>query len=130
MRIGFLELISGNSPSTEALYDHVKSIESYLHRLLNSRQDFCVHTPQHGLPDLSDLYRKLPGSAQEIQQAVKNCIEEFEPRLNRVRVQVQDFNPYDFYLQLNVDGRLKNNQNTQWQVFLTSEGRVRVQGVY
>lgn len=78
---GFASERTGEDP--EAL---MESIRHHLTRLLNSRHGMCETLPDYGLPALSDLFATQEGGIQRAEQAVRNTIEKYEPRLRNVQV--------------------------------------------
>lgn len=64
----------------------VVSIMDHLGRMFNTRQGSLSHMSDYGLPDVSEIYRKMPDGIEELQSAIKNAIERYEPRLINVRV--------------------------------------------
>lgn len=75
-----------------------RSIIANLGRLLNTRRGALAHLPEYGLPDISDVYRDMPGSIVELQRAIEAAVETYEPRLRRVRVEHQATDRYAMQL--------------------------------
>jgi len=64
----------------------MESVQRNLTRLLNSRHGMCEAAPDYGLPALTDLVVGSAEYLQLVQEAIRNAIEKYEPRLRRVRV--------------------------------------------
>lgn len=88
-------------PATEN--DLLASIETHLHRLLNSRTESLTHLAGYGLPDISAVFVDLPYSADNLVRAVQDNIERFEPRLQKVKIRELQ-NPPDNRLHLEITG--------------------------
>jgi type VI secretion system protein len=92
MRCSLFDALSGSFPDGRSLQQvpeedwQVTSVLANLHRLLNSRRGSRKHLPALGLPDLGEVHRAAPESYEELRQAIKECVELYEPRLTRVRV--------------------------------------------
>ena len=67
-----------------------RSIAGNLQRLLNARQGSVPHLPGYGLPDLATIHREAPDSFERLARAVKQAVETYEPRLQRVFVERVD----------------------------------------
>lgn len=94
MDVSLLDVLQGHFadglPVGEA--DHgeevrIRSVLANLQRLLNARRGAVGHLPAYGLPDISEVYRDMPDSIAILQQAIRETIETYEPRLARVRVE-------------------------------------------
>ena len=64
----------------------VDSILSNLHRLLNTRRGGVPISADFGIPEFGSVVYTMPDSLSEFQQAIKDAIEKFEPRLRHVRI--------------------------------------------
>lgn len=64
----------------------VLSIVNNLDRLFNTRRGALQHLPDYGLPDISEIYRDIPESIPDLQRAIRDSVEKYEPRLTNVHV--------------------------------------------
>lgn len=64
----------------------VDSVMRNLRRILNTRQGQALIQPEYGLPDITECVEGAPEALDRICRAIKSSIEEFEPRLHRVKV--------------------------------------------
>jgi type VI secretion system protein len=64
----------------------VLSIVDNLDRLFNTRRGTIEHMPDYGLPDISEIYRDIPDSIPDLQSAIQQTVEKYEPRLTNVQV--------------------------------------------
>ena len=62
------------------------SVLGNLRRLFNARRGSLVHVPEYGLPDLSDVSPSSPEKIESLRVAIREAVERFEPRLQKVRV--------------------------------------------
>jgi type VI secretion system protein len=107
---------------------HIKSISDHLYRLLNTRKDTLIHKPDYGMPDMADLYRKLPASAPQIEEELADLIEKYEPRIERPKVKMKPFNALNFRLEIEVTGYLRNGHRIQLETFFTQNGAAKIPG--
>ena len=64
----------------------VGSVMRNLQKLLNTRQGQALIQPEYGLPDITDCIEGAPEAIDRVRRAIKNSIEMFEPRLQRVKI--------------------------------------------
>jgi type VI secretion system protein len=62
------------------------SILRHLQKMLNSRQGNAPAQMDYGIPDPSEVAHAVPDAIGEMQIAIKQCIEKYEPRLTNVNV--------------------------------------------
>lgn len=62
------------------------SIVEHLQKLLNVRHGSVLICPEYGLPDFNDITHSHMNAVLQISQAIRKCIEEYEPRLRDVCV--------------------------------------------
>jgi type VI secretion system protein len=63
-----------------------ESVLQHLRKMLNVHQGNVPTLPTYGMPDFNDLTVQFPEAIVEIQRALKSSIEQYEPRLKRVRI--------------------------------------------
>lgn len=69
------------------LAEAVESIKRHLVELLNSHPGNCACAPELGLLDFNDATIGVLDLELNIQHAIRQCIERFEPRVQRVEVE-------------------------------------------
>jgi type VI secretion system protein len=95
MRCGLLDALTGRFPDGERVADvpeeeqRLHSILGNLARLFNTRQGSLVHVPDFGLPDITDVSRALPERVDALRRAIRDAVQRYEPRLQRVRVELE-----------------------------------------
>ena len=72
--------------ATEDLEALMESVREHLGHLLNARHGMSETLPDYGLPAMSDLMIDSPEYVHSVQAAIQKTIEQYEPRLRRVRV--------------------------------------------
>jgi type VI secretion system protein len=94
----------------------------HLNRLFNTRDGSLTHLKDYGLPDISEIYRKMPHGIEELQKAIKRTVEKYEPRLKKVKVTPLDTDPKDFRLVFILTGELAEGGLVRFQTTFTSLG--------
>jgi len=69
------------------LAEFVESIKRHLVELLNSHPGNCASAPELGLLDFNDATIGVLDLELSVQQAIRHCIERFEPRVTHVDVE-------------------------------------------
>jgi type VI secretion system protein len=100
----------------------IVSIMDHLNRLFNTREGSLPHLKDYGLPDISEIYRKMPHGIEELQKAIKRTVEKYEPRLRKVKVTPRDSDPKDFRLVFILSGELTEGGLVRFQTTFTSMG--------
>ena len=103
-----------------------RSILSNLDRLMNTRQGAISHLPDYGVPDLSDVYREMPGSIPELQQSIAHAVQVYEPRLRQVRVEYQDTDQYTMQLVFLLTALTLDGDRVRFKTTFSSEEETRV----
>lgn len=109
----------------------VDSVLEHLRKMLNVRHGSVPALPDYGLPDFNDLAMRFPDAILELRKAIKTCIEKYEPRLCKVKVDyIHDPEAplhlhYDITAQLVVDGA---KGNVWFQTTLDSAGKASIRG--
>jgi type VI secretion system protein len=85
----------------------VTSVMDHLNRMFNTRQGSISHLEGYGLPDVSDIYRRMPDAIDELRNAIKSTITRYEPRLENIRVVQRDEQRLDARLTFIITGELK-----------------------
>lgn len=77
------------------LHELLNSIQQHLNEVLNSRPGACQSALELGVIDLNDATATSSDFRKSIEKAIKDCIENYEPRIAAVTVQslVNDGDP-------------------------------------
>lgn len=84
------------------------SIKTHLNQVLNTRPGACQSAVMLGVVDLNDATAAGADFQHSIEQAIKTCIETYEPRITEVSVKAQADDTYGpmllrFYIRAHVD---------------------------
>lgn len=104
------------------------SISSHLAHLLNTKQGTLAHMPDFGLPDLTEVYKRIPSSIAQFKQAIIKTIEKYEPRLKQVQIidtYIHD-NEYSV-LKFYIAGQLATGENISFNSNFLNEGRAVIE---
>jgi type VI secretion system protein len=83
------------------------SILRHLQRMLNTRQGSTPIQPEYGMPDITDCAESLPEALDGVRRLIKSSLEQFEPRLGRVKVTSQP-SPDDLSLHFAISGEMQS----------------------
>lgn len=103
-----------------------QSVVEHIQRLLETRKGMLVHMPDFGMPDIGDLFRRLPGSAPEIQTEMESLIRKYEPRMENVKVHYLEFEPAQARIRFRITGSLKGAGRVQLESSFFPNGRGEV----
>lgn len=104
--------------------DVVTSIREHLTKLLNARQGSLIHLPDYGLPDLGEIYEKLPESVEILQNALKNLIFRYEPRIKTLTLTVIPVQHADTVISFTLFCTLRDSENISFDVNFLNSGIV------
>jgi len=130
MNQGLFESLTGHfldgTPVESVPQKHrrVASIMDHLSRMFNTRQGSVAHMKDYGLPDVSDIYRRMPDGIEELRDAIKSTVEKYEPRLENVRVVQRENEGRDKRLGFILSGELRDGGGlVRFQTLFTSIGQ-------
>lgn len=125
MKGGFLDRLRTGVPRL----DEANAIVAHLRALLNARQGESQTVPDYGLPDFTDIARRLPEGVDIVERSIADVVAKYEPRLCKVQVR---FVPSDgpFRLQFEVSARHSGDRAKRFRVKtqMTQAGRFKVGG--
>lgn len=110
-----------------AEFRRAKSIADHLWRMFNTRQGAIPHLPDYGLPDISEIYRKLPASLKELETTILTLTNKYEPRLERVRIRPLPTQPHEFRLSFELSAMVRGGDRISFQTSFTTTGETSVQ---
>ncbi len=119
----------GNLPQGDDIRLLMRSVLNNLQRILNTRRGNVETLPEFGIPDFTEIVHTMPESIIQFQQAIRQTIRRYEPRLEHVRVKympVED-DPLAIHFELMAHlpvGRKRHPVTIHTEV--TSEGMVKV----
>lgn len=98
------------------------SIMDHLNRMFNTRNGSIPHLKDYGLPDISEVYRKMSEGIDELKEAIRRTIERYEPRLKNVRVVRREDSESDARLVFILSGEIKRGGLVRFQTTFISTG--------
>ncbi len=119
----------GVLPEEQDLRPLLRSVLKNLQRILNTRRGNVETVPDLGIPDFTEIVHTMPESIMQFQQAIKQTIRLYEPRLERVRVRYIPVEDDPLALHFEIIAQLpkgKRRQAVTIHTEVTSEGVVRV----
>lgn len=127
-RIRILEKTPGRSMS-ENPQKVMDSVLLHLQKVLNTRQGGVPIAADFGLPDFNDVLHAQSGAPREIEKAIRQTIQKYEPRLKSVRVKYIPFKEDLLSLNFEIHGRLALEGSEQPVVFeslMDGDGRITI----
>jgi type VI secretion system protein len=67
-------------------HDMESAVVAHLGQMLNTRQGSSLTCPDYGLIEVSEVLHDFPEAIGLMQRAIKNSIQQYEPRLKNVQV--------------------------------------------
>lgn len=105
----------------------LQSVMSNLTRLFNTRQGSLDHLPDYGLPETTAIYQNAPYAIDGLRQAVKEVVQKYEPRLQRVYVELQGIETLDdMRVNFLISGQLDSGERVRFQTTFASDDLVHV----
>lgn len=118
------------TPQSRDREDPKKAIDSvvrHLQRLLNTHQGSVQVADDYGLPDIMHVLQQGPDAALDLENAIRDVIEKYEPRITGVRVRLAPSDDGKFSLTFNVQGKLRSDaQPVAFETVVGSNGKVQV----
>ncbi len=106
----------------------LRSVMGNLTRLFNTRQGSIEHLPDYGLPDTSSVYYQAPYAVDGLRQAVKEVVQKYEPRLNKIYVEHQGTEVEgDMRVTLLISAQLDSGERVRFQTTFASDDLVHVE---
>jgi type VI secretion system protein len=130
MKAGLFEVLRGRfsdgTPleSTEEQQHRIRSVIDNLNRLFNIRQGGISHLPDYGLPNMSEIYRDAPETIEVLRGAIKETVEKYEPRIQRVRVKQQPSDAHVGRLVFLLTGELVGGDRVEFETTFAEQVRV------
>lgn len=108
----------------------IDSIVRHVQRILNTRQGNVPIAADYGMPDFLDLMQTYPDSVLDIERAIRQALEKFEPRLSSVRVRFIMHDDDVRALRFQITARLAEELKTQvlLETHVDSDGEISIRG--
>ena len=102
------------------------SVLGNLRRLFNARRGSLAHVPEYGLPDLSDVSPSSPEKIESLRVAIREAVERFEPRLQKVRVTREGGRADSSHLVFLLSAQMGPNARVRFQTTIRSSEPVEI----
>ena len=110
----------------------VASVLKHLQRILNTRQGSVVIAEDFGLPDITNFPSAYSADTlRDLEQAIRQVIMKYEPRLTGLRVGFAPSEENDFLLRFQIPAKVTVDEEESPVIFETvvdPDGRIRVHG--
>jgi len=107
----------------------IDSVVRHLQRLLNTRQGNVPMADDYGIPDFTQWLHHGADAVGNVENAIRDVIEKYEPRLTSVRVRFTAQDDQALLQRFDVQARLQLDDRPVYpETVLTSDGRVEVHG--
>jgi type VI secretion system protein len=104
----------------------LRSVTDHLWRLFNTREGSLSHLKGYGLPDISDVYRRMPDAAEELRRAVVATVERYEPRLRKVKAIRRDDAAATVRLEFTITAELVGAGQVRFQTTFSPSGSATI----
>ncbi len=102
------------------------SVRNHLQRMLNARRCSLTHLPHYGMPDIAELYLGLPYSRDKIMNCIRQCVEDFEPRLVNPNIRTLDPRDGKDVTQFEIVGESSRGQRLKYITSIFRNGSIKV----
>lgn len=107
------------------------SVTEHVVRMLNTRQGSCLTCPDYGLIEVSEVLYDFPDAVGIVQRALKNSIQQYEPRLKNVQVRhVKNEYVHEMVLQFEITAQLHlpdgRRQSLRFATTVDGSGNVKM----
>ncbi|NIO05778.1 MAG: type VI secretion system baseplate subunit TssE [Deltaproteobacteria bacterium] len=109
----------------------IDSIVRHLERILNTRWGSAQIADDYGIPDFTALRSGLPDAIRDLERAIRNTIQKYEPRLEAVRVKFIPQEETILTVSFQIVARLavEGEKNpVTFQSVMDSDGKVTIRG--
>lgn len=84
------------------------AVIAHLVRMLNTRQGSSLTCPDYGLIEVSEVLHDFPDAIGIVQRAIKNSIQQYEPRLKNVQVRhIKNEVTHNMMLEFEITGQIQ-----------------------
>jgi type VI secretion system protein len=105
----------------------ILSVQANIRRILNTRAGVLKHVPDYGLPDLTNVYRNLPASVNDLRNQMEGVLLKFEPRLRSVDIEINDNPDPGLLVSFTMICQLKKAGLVRFGTWFEPPGRMRVE---
>ncbi len=102
------------------------SVQQNVQRILNTRAGSLKHLPDYGLPDLTNVYQALPGSAHMLRAQMEATLLAYEPRIRAIDVEILPNDDPGVLMRFEMTCHLKKAGLVRFGTYFESPGRIRL----
>ena len=109
----------------------IESVLTHLRKMLNVRQGSVCTLPDYGIPDLNSLFMEYPDGVRALSRIIRDSIEKYEPRLQRIQVRYLPDDQDPLNLRFEITARLamdEDQPSVRFETVVGDNGAVRVRG--
>ena len=109
------------------------AVTSHLIQMLNTRQGSSLTCPDYGLIEVSEVLHDFPDAIGLMQRAIKNSIQQYEPRLKNVQVRnIKNEAMHQMMLEFEITAQLQfpdgRRQALRFSTSMDQNGNVKLGG--
>lgn len=106
----------------------IDSVVEHLQRILNTRQGNVPVAEDYGIPDFVHFLQTYPDSVHQIEDSIRNAIDNYEPRLSGANVLFIPRESDELILRFQIIARLtvEGDRQILLETVVDTEGRIRV----
>lgn len=125
MQVGLMDALLGEFDDGVSIHSvseeqqQIVSIITHLRRMFNCRRGTIQHLPDYGLPDISEVYEKMPDSIMLLRDAILTCIKKYEPRLKNVRITEKKETEFVFRIRFLISAQLSTGGRLNLETIFT-----------
>jgi type VI secretion system protein len=113
--------------------DLESAVTTHLIRMLNTRQGSSLTCPDYGLIEVSEVLHDFPDAIGLMQRAIKNSIQQYEPRLKNVQVRhMKNEMTHNMLLEFEITAQLQHpdgrRQALRFSTAVDQSGNVKLGG--
>ncbi|SAK53097.1 GPW/gp25 family protein [Caballeronia hypogeia] len=101
------------------------SVQQNVRRILNTRAGALKHLPDYGLPDLTNIYKELPGSSNALKRQMEATLLKYEPRIRAIEIAILDDNDPGLQVSFEMTCHLKRTGLVRFGTYFVPPGVFR-----
>ena len=128
-RIEHMEEDSHYRPDSVNIAVELRSILSYLQKILSTKQGSTLIAYDFGIPDVSNIHDRSYGQyIDEMEESLRKTIEQFEPRLTEVKVSHINENGQKTVMYFKIEAQLTDHTNTPvlFETVINPDGKIAI----
>jgi type VI secretion system protein len=103
------------------------SVQQNVRRILNTRAGALKHLPDYGLPDLTNVYKELPGSSHALKEQMEATLLKYEPRIRAIEIAVLESDDPGLQVSFEMTCHLKKTGLVRFGTYFVPPGIFRLE---